>query len=484
MRMYNKSLINRDQKRVILWTLIFFSVFDLCFMRSSLAQEKKCALAFAKATEEYDKGNLGEAETLITNCLKIANPTSEEKLQAYELLGLVYLSMQNREEAAKNVIKKLLAINPDYEPNPNDLKPDYVDFVKKVKEELKRAAAQFVPVTNTALYSHSYALVVGINKYVSKNLPELKYAKRDAEAVAAFLKDQGFEVIALYDRQATRAAIISTMENDLANRVQKDDRVLFFFAGHGDVKKRSGKDFGHIVPYDGDAIKASNISMEDLRSQSEKMGNAKHQLFILDACYGGLLGMRSTQEIKENVNPRLIAPATAPDKIRGVNIVPKIAPSYILALTTRPARQVLTAGGTDQQVLDVGPKGHSYFTTYLLEALQEGRADTVNRDGYITFTEVYGYLQTKASNGYQTPGYWNLEGHGGGDFVFISPKGPRIKSQIQVVKPENKPRSKKWLWIGGGLAVGGGAAILILSGGGDGETPVQDGFVQPPGRPR
>ena len=44
--------------------------------------------------------------------------------------------------------------------------------------------------------------------------------------------------------------------------------------------------------------------------------------------------------------------------------------------------------------------------------------------------------------------------------------------------------NKKWLLIGGGLAVAGGAAILILSqNGGNGQPPLADGFVQPPGRP-
>jgi len=343
------------------------------------------------------------------------------------------------------------------------------------------ANAQYATVTDTTLYKHSYALVVGINKYVSKNLPELNYARRDAEAVAVFLKGQGFEVINLYDRQATRAAIISKMENDLSNRVQKDDRVLFFFAGHGDVKRRGGRDFGSIFPHDGDATNAQSISMEELRAQFEKMGNAKHLLFILDACYGGQIGMRSAQEVKETVNPKLILPEALSDKTRGLRVIPKTVPDYIVSLTTHRARQALTAGGSDQPVLDVGPKGHSYFTTYFLEALQEGRADSVsNGDGYITFTELCSYLQSRASNYYQTPTPWLLEGHGGGDFVFISPKGPRIKPQIPVVKSENKPRSKKWLWVGGGAAVvaAGITTVIVLSGG------TEEGFTKPPGRPR
>ena len=80
-------------------------------------------------------------------------------------------------------------------------------------------------------YDRSYALVIGINKYPSPKWNDLDYARGDAEAVASFLDSQGFEVIPLYDRQATKTAIIKRMQNVLARKVGKDDRVLVFFAG-------------------------------------------------------------------------------------------------------------------------------------------------------------------------------------------------------------------------------------------------------------
>jgi len=277
----------------------------------------------------------------------------------------------------------------------------YIIFGMIVLFAVPKAAAQY--------YERSYALVVGIDKYPSPKWGNLSYARKDAEVMASFLRSQGFEVIALLDTQATKTAIIATMQNDLARRVKKDDRVLFFFAGHGSTEELSDEDFGYLVPYDGGEISATYISLEELRTQSEKMKKAKHQLFILDACYGGLFG---TTRGVQGVN---------------VNVL-----NYLKVVTKRPARQFITAGGKDQQVLDGGPCGHSFFTCYLLEALEEGLGD-INDDGYITFSELAGYLLPRASNPYQTPASGTLPGHGLGEFVFRSPKPPSAPGKLKVL---------------------------------------------------
>jgi hypothetical protein len=97
-------------------------------------------------------------------------------------------------------------------------------------------------------------------------------------------------------------------------------------------------------------------------------GQAKtvNQLFILDACFGGLIADRES---------------TAYEK--------RPWPDYLDFVTENDARQFITAGGKDQRVKDGGPKGYSYFTGFLLEGLTEGKAD-LYPDGYITFAEATG----------------------------------------------------------------------------------------------
>lgn len=267
-------------------------------------------------------------------------------------------------------------------------------------------------------YDRSYALVIGINKYPSPKWDDLDYARGDAEAVASFLDSQGFEVIPLYDRQATKTAIISRMQNVLARKVGKDDRVLVFFAGHGHTETLSGKDWGYIVPYhEGNLSSASYISMEELQAQSRKMGNAKHQLFVMNACYGGLLGTKGSSV--------------------------DAYPGYLKEVTRRVAMQIITAGGKDEGVLDGGPGGHSVFVDHFLAGLKDALADT-NGDGYITFAELTSYLVPSASNPYQTPAPGTLPGHGLGEFVFRSPRGTtRITENSRTPPSSQKRRSQE-----------------------------------------
>ena len=249
------------------------------------------------------------------------------------------------------------------------------------------------------LYENSYALVIGINIYPEPTFKNLKSAVPDAVSVASFLKNQGFNIMILLNEQATRDRIIFQMQNNIAQQLKKNDRILFFFAGHGFTESIGKNDYGYIVPYNGNTSSASYLSMEELQAQSRKMGIAKHQLFIMDCCFGGLL---ATRDIPGATN----------------------IPNYIRDITSRPARQILTAGGKNQRVVDTGSKNHSVFTSSLLEALEQGMADQ-NRDGYITFSEMCSYVVPRATNVFQTPGPGTLPGHGQGEFVFLSPAGAK-----------------------------------------------------------
>jgi len=240
-------------------------------------------------------------------------------------------------------------------------------------------------------------VVIGIDDYRQGGWSPLGYARRDAEAVAELLRDQGFEVTSLYDGEATKRAIVSALQTRLAPRLAADDRVLVFFAGHGHTERLGEQDFGYLVPYDGTADSATYLSMEELQTLSKKLGRAKHQLFILDACYGGLFGLRG-QALRLDLD----------------------RPGYLKRITARPARQFITAGGRDQQVLDGGPGNLSFFAHYLLEALGDKRLGDLDGDGAITFPELAGYLVPRATNAYQTPVTGALPGHGGGEFVFVS----------------------------------------------------------------
>lgn len=251
--------------------------------------------------------------------------------------------------------------------------------------------------TVTTGYEKSWAIVVGIDNYAK--WPKLEYASHDAQAVADTLTGQfGFpssQVIVLKNEQATRNNILAAFHDRLADdRTGKNDRVFVFFAGHGATRQlASGRDLGYIIPVDSDPKEFATdaIAMTDIQNIAESM-QAKHVMFVMDACYSGLGltrgGPSSSSFLRENAR--------------------------------RSARQMLTAGGADQQVADAGPNGHSVFTWVLLQALA-GKGD-LNGDGLITGTELAAYVAPAVSAvSQQTPAFGSLPGSQGGEFVFQVP---------------------------------------------------------------
>jgi peptidoglycan/xylan/chitin deacetylase (PgdA/CDA1 family)/uncharacterized caspase-like protein len=256
------------------------------------------------------------------------------------------------------------------------------------------------PLSGVHLYRESWAVVVGINAY--KSWPRLAYAVNDAQAVRELLlRKYGFpadHVSTLLDGEATREKILAALGDTLADgrKVTKDDRVFVFFAGHGVTRKLpSGKSQGFIVPVDAaaESFQSQAISMTNLQDASDAIP-AKHVFFVMDACYSGLALTRG-------------GAAGGGDRSQ-----------YLLEITRRQAREVLTAGGGDEQVADNGPGGHSIFTWTLLQGL-EGKAD-LDGDGAITATELAAYVAPGVSSlSRQTPAFGHLAGDEGGDLVFV-----------------------------------------------------------------
>jgi len=251
--------------------------------------------------------------------------------------------------------------------------------------------------TVTTGYDRSWAIVIGIDDYA--RWPRLGYAANDAQAIADTLRTQfdfpSSNVIVLKNGEATRNNILAAFHDRLAHGgLNRNDRVFVFFAGHGATQRlASGRELGYIIPVDSDPERFASdaIAMSDIQNIAESLP-AKHVMFVMDACYSGLgltRGAGSSTFLRENAR--------------------------------RTARQMLTAGGADQQVADSGPDGHSVFTWVLLQALA-GQGD-LNGDGLITGTELAAYVAPTVSGiSQQTPAFGSLPGSQGGEFVFQIPQ--------------------------------------------------------------
>ena len=255
------------------------------------------------------------------------------------------------------------------------------------------------------LYNKSYAVIIGIDQYQNLSASEqLTYAVHDAKGVEEVLrKNFKFDkIITLYNKQATKDNILKVLMEDLRNEMTEEDSLFVFWAGHGNQETTRTGDIGYLVPYDGNIKKLqSNISMNALKDDISKGLPAKHVFYVMDACYSGLLTATRALE-KEN----------------------KRDFSYLQEITKEPVRQVLTAGGKNQKVLDGGPKGHSVFTGRMIEQLE-------NAEDFITANELQAkvtekvFSDARSMSATQTPGYGKL--YGVGDFVFV----PSLERKVE-----------------------------------------------------
>lgn len=159
-------------------------------------------------------------------------------------------------------------------------------------------------------FGKSYALVIGIGDYDA--VKKLDAPKNDALRVRDFLrKEAGFDyIVTLTDANATRARIEDLMDTDFPSRVRSNDRFFFYFSGHGATRAlgTTGASRGYLV------LKTSRpghwdgmIDMPQVREWAENLSSARHVLFVLDACFSGLLAFQAKNVDARSVTIRRLA---------------------------------------------------------------------------------------------------------------------------------------------------------------------------------
>ncbi len=85
-------------------------------------------------------------------------------------------------------------------------------------------------------YDNSYAFIVGINNYSDPKIPGLNYAVEDAKAIAQLLEGLDFpreNIKILLNENASLTKIKEEFVN-VGRKTRKNDRLLVYWAGHGD----------------------------------------------------------------------------------------------------------------------------------------------------------------------------------------------------------------------------------------------------------
>ena len=243
-----------------------------------------------------------------------------------------------------------------------------------------------------ALYRKSYALLVGISDYTA-GWPDLESIPSELDQVEKVLNNKGFHVIRHNNPNGKKLKAI--YQDFIAQYgLDKQNRLLFFFSGHGYT--RMGGRRGYLVPSDAPnpfedekGFLRKALGMNHILSWSRDI-EAKHALFLFDSCFSGTI-------FKAKALPR--------------------RPPIIERLAGKPVRQFITAGSAGEEV-----PANSVFTPAFVDALAYGVGD-LNKDGYISGTELGLYLQGKVPNhSDQTPQYGKIKDFdlSQGDFIFFA----------------------------------------------------------------
>ena len=306
-------------------------------------------------------------------------------------------------------------------------------------------------------FHSNLAVIIGINNY-SNGIPELETPVADAEELAKILQENyQYEVQILLNEKATLKELNALLDGfkqktlhlpDKTVQIEKNDRLIFYFAGHGivpaDGLENTDNLGGYLVPQDarGDILLQKQIEIDKILLPMLYLHDAlselpcRHLLVILDCCFAGAFRSSLYREI---------VPARKVYKQRYIRFI------------RDPAWQAIASAAHDQKAIDYlgcfGERGtiednkHSPFAEALFEGLR-GAADTTPRegDGIITATELYCYVRdrvevlTDEQNRRQTPGLFPLKKHDKGEYIFLLPSFDQDKLEdVPALNEENNP---------------------------------------------
>ena len=220
-----------------------------------------------------------------------------------------------------------------------------------------------------------WALLIGVNVYVDRNIPNLSYCVNDVLALKTMLESLGYNVVCLHDDQdepylPTRANIEEELAN-ICRQMGQEDFLFVHFSGHG---KRL-EQVPVLVPREAriGTLARSGLTVSALEEQM-RSGPARRLLLTLDACQSGVEMGREVPDAQFITNVNELAEEFA-----------------------------LIAASTARQAAREEPEfAHGIFTHFLVEGLN-GNADRDGK-GFVTVDDLRGFTLDHLMR-------WNLE-HG------------------------------------------------------------------------
>lgn len=241
----------------------------------------------------------------------------------------------------------------------------------------------------------AYIIAVGVNEYENPQY-NLKYATADAQSFGDEVRRrqtqigefERVEVVQLLDKDATKANILAAIKRltgdpgppslkagplDGLKRVEPEDTVIIYYAGHGTAQAQRFYLIPHDLGYTGDRTKLTEEglktmlahSISDLELEAAVEGlDAGHLLLIIDACNSGQ-ALEAEEKRRGPMNSKGLA-----------------------QLAYEKGMYILTAAQSFQAALEAAQLGHGYLTYALVEeGLKSPVADAEPKDGVLIARE-------------------------------------------------------------------------------------------------
>jgi hypothetical protein len=159
-------------------------------------------------------------------------------------------------------------------------------------ERVKRGFEGDAPAAEAVTKVRNFALIIANEHYANTAAwPTLYNPIADARAMEAELKTYyGYEVRVVVD--VGLDSMLTEIENLNKMGFNQNSQVLFYYAGHGGVKRNaSGSGTGYIVPVDGkpeteDKNLLTFVLYDRIKATLDALP-AKHVLALVDACFSG-----------------------------------------------------------------------------------------------------------------------------------------------------------------------------------------------------
>ena len=228
-------------------------------------------------------------------------------------------------------------------------------------------SSKMTQVATTTSYKNTYAVIIAVADYQyfpAQTGGDLRYTDDDARKFYQFLcaKSGGNippqNIQLLINKRATKAAILNAITKVFA-RAKADDRIIFYFSGHGLP--------GYLIPNDGlsDDIKTF-LSFKELKRRL-RFSPAKTKLCFIDACNANSIKLGTHQNSKTEAAQKVSA-----KKDKNSNVVIMVSSqSYQYSQENMQLKQ-------------------GVFSYYLINGLK-GKADK-NKDRTISIAELHQYV--------------------------------------------------------------------------------------------